>query len=886
MWVADSEADGLLHEVTKMHCFVTKRFKKEKMIAFCKLEELTPEFVEEITNRYPYLELRGINGFKEFLHSCDALVIHNLFGYDLPLFKKLGYINDYDMTPENIDGNKCRLIDSLSMSRCLYPDRPLPRGCPSKVYNPVTKKYNAVGSHGLHAWGLRVANLKPKVDDWRDQPLDVYVNRCVEDVIINELVLDALIKESQQVASEDGDWKVPMRINNKSDFLMEKQEEDGIQFDTEGAISLLNRIDEWMGDIEKSVNAKLPRRPLPKSKQPTFPSKPFSEKDGSISANGWKWLRDKLEYPVDMSVFDIDVPPKTAFKRDGSLSAAGAKYCIRNGVTDEDLMSGFIREQRVRVSESKPLTEDLMQKAVNDLRAKTMPDLTEPMTISNQQDIKKYLVTDLHWVPLHWRTKDVSRDDRKQPHPEPVVIEKVEQYIAEVEESPYRLFIYDEMDMDFRKTKKDKLIKNLVRKARFLVTTPQFKDDRGDLCENLEKLDGEMAKEIVTWLSLRNRRSVIKAIDEKKETGWLNVERLNEDGRIGQGMSGPTNTNRYKHRRIVNLPKASPDVLLGHEMRALFIAPKGKKILGYDGSNLEQFVAASYAYPYDNGEYAELIKGDAHAKNAKAYTERAGRFVSRGEGKGITYATLYGAGAAKIGKMLGVSKERGQAVIDAFWDSNRGLKAVKEYLESYWERSGKRYIKGIDGRKIYTRSKSSLVNALFQSCGSIIMFLSGLFMYDALKREGLIEQGVIRIAFVHDEYQYEVPDELIETFTFESGFKDSAFIGKLLKVYDKELENHSKGKPFKSRKEIATDFGITFEKLVDVVSKRDECEEFNHPEGKLLSNSAIVDGCFVRYYSRVGVLGDWSLTQAGKYFKLPLEFKAAYDIGNNLAETH
>ena len=885
MWVSDSEADGLLHEVTKMHCFVTKKFKKSIMRVYCQLEELTPEFVEETKNKYPYIEFLSINGFKTFLGDCDSLVIHNLFGYDLPMLKKLGYIDSYDMCPEHINGKPCRLIDSLSMSRCLYPDRPLPRGCPSKVYNPVTKKYQTIGSHGLHAWGLRVANLKPKVDDWRNQPLDVYVHRCIEDVIINELVLDALIKESQQVP-EGGDWKVPLRINNKSDFLMERQESDGILFDREGAINLTEKIDAWMEDIAKTVNAKLPRRPLPKSKIPNFPANPFKKGTGEVSMDGWKWLKNKLGYPVDMSVFELSSPPKTAFKKDGSLSFVGAKWCIKNGEMNEDKMPDFIRSQKELVEKSKPLPDKLMDKAIKDLRDKAMPDLTEPMTISNQQDIKKYLVEQLGWVPLHWRTKDVSRDDRKQPHPDPVIEEKVLEYIEDVKDSPYKEFIYDEMGIDFDKTSRHKLLKHLKKKARFLVTTPQFKDDRGEICSNLEKLDGEMAKQIVTWLSLRNRRSVLKALDEKKETGWLNEDRLGVDGRIGQGMSGPTNTNRYKHRRIVNLPKADPSVLLGYEMRSLFIAPKGKKILGYDGSNLEQFVAASYAFPYDNGAYAELIKGDAHSTNAAAYTTAAGRTVSRGEGKGITYATLYGAGAAKIAKMLGVSKEKGQAVIDAFWETNYGLKAVKEYLEGYWERSGKKYIRGIDGRKIYTRSKSSLVNALFQSCGSIIMFLSGLYMYDALKKEGLIDQGVVRLAFVHDEYQYEVPDELITPYYFETGFEDSTFIKKVIKTYDKELKNHKEKKPFRDRKQIAEDFGITFDQLINIIDQRDKCEGFEHPEGKLLSNSAVVDGKFVRYYSRVGELGDWSLTQAGKYFKLPLPFNAAYDIGNNLAETH
>lgn len=834
MWVSDTEADGLLCEVTKMHCLVTKKYKKDLMYVFCKTEELSEGFIEATKIKYPYVEFKGLEDVTPFLNKCDAIVMHNIFGYDLPMLQQLGYIDTYDMYPENINGNNCRLIDTLSMSRTLHPDRLLPRGCPSKVYNTVTKKYNTVGGHGLHSWGMRVANLKPKVDDWRNQHLDVYVNRCLEDVAINELVLQSVIKESEQNAVDGGDWKVPLRINNKCDFLMEKQETDGILFDQEAAWKLLDRVDNWMDDIEANVNPQLPRREMPLSRRPTFPKESFKG-DGAISGNGWNWLEKHLGYSVNRYALEFVAPPKTALKKDNTLSKAGENYCIKNGITEPEKMMDFISDQNAKALTLKVLPDETLEKAKEDLRNKVMPDITEPMTISNQQDIKKYLYRDEGWRPELWRVKDVSRDAQKQAHPEHIVREKVKEYILDTKNSIYKNCIYREMDMDFDTTPLETLIKNLVRKARFLVTSPKFKDERGDLCPHLSTLKGDMAKEIVTWLSLRNRRSVLKAQDEDKETGWLNNPRLAIDGRIGQGHSGPTNTNRYKHRTIVNLPKVDPSVLLGYEMRSLFIAPKGKKILGYDGSNLEQFVAASYAYEYDNGAYAELIAGDAHSTNAKAYTIAAGREVGRGEGKGITYATLYGAGAAKIAKMLGVSKEKGQAVIDAFWDTNFGLKAVKEYLENYWEKkSGKRYIKGIDGRKIYTRSKSSLVNALFQSCGSIIMFLSGLFMYDALKREGLIDKGVVRLAFVHDEYQYEVPDELIETYTFDT-------------------------------EEEAKEFSIG---------------------GKLLSNVGHVGDKFVRYYSRVGVLGDWSLTQAGKYFKLPLPFNAAYDIGDNLAETH
>lgn len=840
MWVADVEADGLLDELTKLHCFVTKKYQKDSWVIACRKKELPKEYVAELDSKYniKWIDLDDIN---QFLYSCGAIVIHNLFGYDLEALRKLGYIDSYEISPESIDDNPVRLIDSLSMSRCLNPDRRLPSGCPAKIHNPVSGKMDTVGPHGLMAWGYRVSNAKPEVHDWRNQPLEVYLHRCIEDVVINDLTLEALIKESQRTAIGDnepfigmiGDWKTALRINSKMDFTMETQEKDGILFDKENAEKLLVRIDQMMTEIKADVEPQLPRRELPKSKRPVFPSAPFST-SGEVSANGWNWLEQKLNYPIDREVLEFKGPPKKPFKADGTLSATGEKYCESKEKSNLSLdeKKAFISAQRELQARS-PLPDGLMKKALKDLHQKAMPDLTEPMTLSNQDDIKKYLFEKEAWQPTIWRTKDVTRDNKKQERTEKEQKEKIITYINDVKESPYKKFIYEEMELNYDHYPTDVLVEKLQRKARYLVTTPKLKDERGELCPSLAFLKGEMAKQIVKWLSLRNRRSVLKALDPKKTTGWLNDPRLERDGRLGQGQSGPTNTNRYKHRKIVNLPKADPSVLLGHEFRSLFIAPKGKKILGYDGSNLEQFVAASYAFQYDNGDYAAMLKGDAHTTNAEAYTIAAGRLVTRTEGKNITYAVLYGAQSAKIAKMLGISKKAAQKVIDAFWDTNYGLKALKEALEEYWTKTKKQYIRGIDGRKIYTRSKHSLVNALFQSCGSLIMFVSGCFMHDMLKKRELFDKGVIRLAFIHDEFQYEVPDDLIQTLVFDT---------------------------------------------------EEEAKEYD--DGRYLSNTQAIDGKFYKYYSIIGDLGNQSLRKAGEYFRMPLPFSAGYDIGDNFAETH
>ena len=238
-----------------------------------------------------------------------------------------------------------------------------------------------------------------------------------------------------------------------------------------------------------------------------------------------------------------------------------------------------------------------------------------------------------------------------------------------------------------------------------------------------------------------------------KETGWLNHPRLKEDGKLPARYSGLTNTFRRKHSVIANIP--SSDALLGHEMRSLFTVPEACLQLGCDASNMENIIAAWWAWEkgQDGGEYYKIVSvGDPHSTNAKAYSVVAGREVGRGEGKGITYAILYGAGAPKVASMLGVSPDQGKDAIAAFWDSNIGLKRTKEYLERQWEKSGKKFIIGIDGRKVMARSKSSLLNLALQSTGAIMMDLAGIKYKEKSLKEGLEDKGVKRTIYYHKQH--------------------------------------------------------------------------------------------------------------------------------------
>lgn len=110
---------------------------------------------------------------------------------------------------------------------------------------------------------------------------------------------------------------------------------------------------------------------------------------------------------------------------------------------------------------------------------------------------------------------------------------------------------------------------------------------------------------------------------------------------------------------------------------------------------------------------------------------------------------MYGAQAAKIASMLDISMEAAQRVIDAFWDSNYGLKGRKEWLESFYEATGKRFIPGIDGRKIWCRSKHSLLNAYQQNGGASLFDLVGILLHWELVKRGWYDDDVRRIIYYH-----------------------------------------------------------------------------------------------------------------------------------------
>jgi hypothetical protein len=275
-------------------------------------------------------------------------------------------------------------------------------------------------------------------------------------------------------------------------------------------------------------------------------------------------------------------------------------------------------------------------------------------------------------------------------------------------------------------------------KGKLIQTSPKIQE-LGTICPNLLELEGELVRPIVKWLSLRNRRSVIKALDESKETGWLNHPRLAIDSRLPATWSQVAKSHRIQHKIVCNVPKAADEVVLGKEMRSLFTVRPGMKAVGYDASGLEARVFAHFTIPYDDGAFAKLLlEGDIHSYTAvNIFPEQVGHVDIyaedfnkddpafkpwRSKAKAILYASVYGASAPKIAKMVGVNVKQGERIYAEFWNTNYALAKLKDNLLDHWTKNKKKFIiNPLSGVIIPVTKPHTALNYLFQNTGSFVM---------------------------------------------------------------------------------------------------------------------------------------------------------------------
>jgi DNA polymerase I-like protein with 3'-5' exonuclease and polymerase domains len=239
------------------------------------------------------------------------------------------------------------------------------------------------------------------------------------------------------------------------------------------------------------------------------------------------------------------------------------------------------------------------------------------------------------------------------------------------------------------------------------------------------------------------------------------------------------------------------------QCRELFTVQPGYKLVGVDAAKLELVALAHYLAHYDGGLYRDLVSsGDVHEAN-----RRAAGLDTRDRAKTFIYALNYGAGDHKLGtirkptpEMIEEARAKHPAacasavagfvkrhekqpsadygplcVIGAqlraqFMANAKGFAPLVQACQErapYFTRvvGGKRRrekgpgdIPLPDGRLVAVRSSHAALNTLLQGFGAVVMKVATNLACAAVR-----PYGARLVLHVHDEMQFEAPEEHAET---------------------------------------------------------------------------------------------------------------------------
>jgi len=302
--------------------------------------------------------------------------------------------------------------------------------------------------------------------------------------------------------------------------------------------------------------------------------------------------------------------------------------------------------------------------------------------------------------------------------------------------------------------------KQIAERLMGLGWKPEKKTDKGNVIVDeavLETIDLPEAKKISEYLLLGKRYAQVKS--------W--IEAADSSSRVhGRVLTLKTVTGRMAHTspNMAQVPAVySP---MGKECRGMWSVPDpdNYSLIGTDASGLE---LRGLAHMMDDPIFVkEILEGDVHTANQKM----AG-LDNRDQAKTFIYALMYGAGAAKIGKIVGGTAREGEELISKFMKNMPKFSSLKNNLNQTVERNG--VIPGLDGRTLQVRSPHAALNTLIQGAGAVICKQWLVQINEAYKRKGL---DVKLVASIHDEYQFEVHN------------KDCEEFGKITKTAMKEVE--------------------------------------------------------------------------------------------------
>ncbi|QHG21559.1 DNA polymerase I [Pseudomonas sp. DTU12.1] len=218
---------------------------------------------------------------------------------------------------------------------------------------------------------------------------------------------------------------------------------------------------------------------------------------------------------------------------------------------------------------------------------------------------------------------------------------------------------------------------------------------------------------------------------------------------------------------LQNIPVRTAE---GRRIRQAFVAPKGYKLLAADYSQIELRIMAHLSK--DEGLLNAFRDNlDVHtATAAEVFKVELGKVTSdqRRSAKAINFGLIYGMGAQKLGKDIGVDTKTAKAYIDVYFARYPG---VREYMErTRAQASDQGYVETLFGRRLYlpdihsnkpqerAGAERTAINAPMQGTAADIIKKAMVKVDNWLTESGLDAKVILQ---VHDELVVEVREDLV-----------------------------------------------------------------------------------------------------------------------------
>ncbi len=825
---SDMEGVGLLREIryndqTSVHTIcITDMFSGEEFVFFDPYEKRMEDSrisLDQEGTQDGYL----VDAI-DMLMEAEAICFQNMVGYDGLAFEKVwpnrwkfNYLERRGKDREHSSYFPCKLMDTMILSQLLNPDRKAPP-------QAFALGRGNVGPHSIEAHGIRIGRWKPENEDWSILT-DHMVHRCSEDTAIGKDFFFWLM---------NGEWADHLRrgrngtsgLGVDSAYRMElqvaisiaRQGQRGWRLDTKTAWEDWIQIGKEMKEVEDKITPFIPKR---------ITSEPFKTEHMMKSCSAYckafpntdvTWLRQHFQ------TYSMNFPEGRIGKR-ATLWAITKKNGDYNSYVKGDFpcMVGNVND-----------TKDPL------VVGPYTPIVWDDVGLGNLEYIKENVLYPRGWFGVTFGEADEKwiNDSKENPSGEPKnpwsgkIDEKsldAWQARATNEGTTVPDWLVGIVDWYVLRSRRSQILN--VKDMEYYAVHKEFPNQKkgGRFCKGLLAKAYSKEHGIEAWQYFLTMGEFPLSSDEE----W----------RVpAEAFSIGTNTFRMRHKYVVNIPSRGL-----HPLRHLFIASKGKKILGCDGAGLELRMLAHFM---NDALYTEVVlNGDIHTHNQ----ELAGLPI-RDMAKTFIYAFLYGSGIKNLAKVCGLTEHEMGKRVARFKDELPSLANLISACENAGEKYG--YLQAIDGRWGRIRKSGgrilvhTVLNVLLQMTGSLCMKYGLCFAENRMIKEGVALDEVgfpMFLANVHDEVQMEVDESEVEEMQYE--IEEASW-----KAEEKAELFDSKGRMWSAPSRLS-----------------------GKGTGTLLIG---------RSYHRAGEILAETMRETGEFLNMRIPLAGEYKIGNSWHDTH